>query len=71
MTGSDQVIDDAFHTAYRILRGRIEAFLALPLSRIGRDRGWLQAELDRVGADRPSPPRVAEAAEPRPGPGFP
>jgi arsenate reductase (thioredoxin) len=49
-TGTDAEIDAAFTNAYRILRARIEAFLALPLDDLQRDRGRLKAELDRIGA---------------------
>jgi arsenate reductase len=48
-TGTDDEIDAAFMTAYRILRARIEAFLALPLSELKNDPGRLKAELDRIG----------------------
>lgn len=48
-TGTDAEIDAAFHRAYRILRTRIEAFLALPLNELKHDRVRLKAELDRVG----------------------
>lgn len=47
-TGNDAQIDAAFEQAYRILRRRIEAFLALPLDRLGYDRARLKAELDRI-----------------------
>lgn len=49
VTGSNEEIDAAFMTAYRILRHRIEAFLALPLAELQKDRVRLKAELDRVG----------------------
>jgi len=49
-TGTDEEIDAAFMTAYRILRTRIEAFLALPLAELQQDRARLKAELDRVGS---------------------
>ena len=49
-TGIDAEIDAEFYRAYRILRTRIEAFLALPLTDLERDRARLKAELDRVGA---------------------
>jgi arsenate reductase len=49
-TGTDAEIDAAFHTAYRTLRARIEAFLALPLNELQGDRARLKAELDRIGA---------------------
>ncbi|QKE40626.1 MAG: arsenate reductase ArsC [Ferrovum myxofaciens] len=48
-TGSDEEIDAAFMTAYRILRLRIETFLALPLAELQRDKTKLKAELDRIG----------------------
>ena len=48
-TGTDAEIDAAFTTAYRILRARIEAFLALPLAELQKDKVRLQAELDRIG----------------------
>lgn len=49
-TGSDEEIDAAFMTAYRILRTRIEAFLALPLDELKNDKARLKVELDRIGA---------------------
>jgi arsenate reductase len=48
-TGTDAEIDAAFLTAYRILRARIEALLALPLAQLQDDRARLKAELDRIG----------------------
>jgi arsenate reductase len=48
-TGSDEEIDAAFMTAYRILRARIEAFFALPLAELKNDPARLKAELDRIG----------------------
>ena len=48
-TGSDAEIDAAFLHAYRILRARIEAFFALPLAELQRDRTRLKVELDRIG----------------------
>lgn len=48
-TGSDEDIDAAFMQAYRVLRARIEAFLALPLEALDQDRVRLKAELDRIG----------------------
>ena len=47
--GRDAEIDAAFDQAYRILRTRIEAFLALPLEQLKHDRARLKAELDRIG----------------------
>jgi len=48
-SGTDAEIDAAFFKAYRILRARIEAFLALPLDELMHDRAQLKAELDRIG----------------------
>jgi arsenate reductase len=48
-TGTDEEIDAAFMKAYRILRARIEAFLALPLEELQHDRTRLKAEMDRIG----------------------
>ncbi len=48
-TGTDEEIDASFMTAYRILRHRIERFLALPLHELQNDRERLKAELDRIG----------------------
>jgi arsenate reductase len=47
--GSDAQIDAAFEQAYRTLRRRIEALLALPLTNLKGDRARLKAELDRIG----------------------
>jgi arsenate reductase len=48
--GSEQEITAAFERAYAILRARIEAFLALPLAELARDRTRFKAELDRIGS---------------------
>jgi arsenate reductase (thioredoxin) len=48
-TGTDAEIDVAFELAYRILRKRIEAFLALPLAGFMQDRTALTSELERIG----------------------
>lgn len=53
VTGSEEVIAEAFQSAYRILRARIEAFLALPLDELAADRPHLQQELDRIGSLAP------------------
>jgi len=47
--GTDADVDAAFVLAYRILRSRIEDFLALPLAALRNDRPRLKAELDRIG----------------------
>ena len=46
--GSEAEIDAAFMTAYRILRHRIEQFLALPLNELKNNREQLKLELDRI-----------------------
>ncbi len=48
-TGSDEEIDAAFMSAYRILRTRVEAFRALALTDLPSDRDRLKAALDRIG----------------------
>lgn len=48
--GTGEEIDAAFMDAYRILRARIEMFLALPLQDLQSDRARLQAQLDRIGS---------------------
>lgn len=48
-TGTDDEIDAAFMNAYRILRTRIEAFLALPLDTLKGDPARLKVEMDRIG----------------------
>ena len=47
--GTDPEIDAAFMAAYRTLRRRIEAFVALPLLDLQQDRARLKLELDRIG----------------------
>lgn len=47
-SGTDEEIDAAFMTAYRILRARIEAFLALPLETLKQDKAALKAEMDKI-----------------------
>ncbi|ATI65583.1 arsenate reductase ArsC [Edwardsiella tarda] len=47
-TGTDEEIDAAFMTAYRILRDRIEAFFALPLAELQQDKAKLKVEMDRI-----------------------
>ena len=51
--GTDAEIDAAFMTAYRILRARIEAFLALPLDALQHYPQKLKVELDRIGTLMP------------------
>lgn len=47
--GTEEEINAAFMNAYRILRHRIEHFLASPLDELKNDRNRLKAELDRIG----------------------
>ena len=49
-TGTDAEIDAAFVKAYRTLRARIEAFLALPLGTLQRDLPALKAAMDGISA---------------------
>ena len=49
VTGADAEIDASFMKAYRILRSRIEAFLALPLAELQKQPARLKAELDLIG----------------------
>ena len=49
VSGADEVIDAAFMTAYRILRTRIETFLALPLTELQKESARLKVELDLIG----------------------
>ena len=53
-TGSDAEIDAAFMSAYRILRGRIEAFFALPLEQMLNDKLQLKIALDRITSLMPT-----------------
>lgn len=50
-SGTNADIEAAFDRAYRTLRARIDAFLALPLENIQSDRARLKAELDRIGEE--------------------
>lgn len=51
--GTEAEIEAAFMNAYRILRARIEAFLALPLEQLSTNPVRLKSELDRIGASVP------------------
>lgn len=53
-TGTDEEIDAAFMKAYRILRARIEAFLALPLDTLKDDPARLKAQMDQIGTLMPA-----------------
>lgn len=56
-TGTDAEIDAAFERAYRTLRARIEALLALPLDTLTPDPGTFKRELDRIGTLAPAETR--------------
>lgn len=47
-TGTEADIDASFNLAYRTLRRRIEAFLALSLSELAADKAKLSQELVRI-----------------------
>ena len=47
--GTDAEIDAAFMTAYRVLRSRIEALLALDSSSLHQHPTQLKAALDQIG----------------------
>lgn len=49
-TGTDAEIDAAFQKAYGILRARIEAFFALPLSTLALNKDEFKQALDNIGA---------------------
>ena len=49
--GTDEQVDQAFEHAYRVLRSRIEALLALPLDELQLDPSKLKAALDKIGLD--------------------
>ncbi|MES2350446.1 MAG: arsenate reductase ArsC [Pseudomonadota bacterium] len=50
--GTEEEIEAAFELTYRIIRARIEAFLALPLAQLAGDKAAFKVELDRIGAIR-------------------
>jgi len=50
VTGSDDVIEAAFFTAYSILRARIEAFLALPLATLQQEPSALKAAIEKIAS---------------------
>lgn len=49
VVGSEEDILAAFEQTYRIIRARIDAFLALPLAELVNDKPGLKAELDKIG----------------------
>jgi arsenate reductase len=62
-TGTDAEIDIAFDRAYRILRTRIEAFLALTLDELQGDPARMKSELDRIGALLPKQKVVVDTGQ--------
>jgi len=48
VTGTEAEIDVAFRNAYRTLRARIQAFLALPLETLKHDKAALKAAMDKI-----------------------
>lgn len=50
VVGTEEEIGAAFEQAYRTLRARIEAFLALPLAELKSDPARFKAALDQIGA---------------------
>lgn len=52
-TGTDAEIDAVFYQAYRILRYRIEQFLALPLQELVSQPAQLKQKLDQIGVSLP------------------
>ncbi|WP_091875698.1 arsenate reductase ArsC [Massilia yuzhufengensis] len=49
VVGTEEEIETAFEETYAIIRARIEAFLALPLDELMRDKAKLKAALDPIG----------------------
>lgn len=49
VVGTEEEIEAAFNHAYGIIRARIEAFLALPLEQLVKDKAKFKAELDHIG----------------------
>lgn len=50
VTGTEEEIDAAFYQAYVTLRARIEAFFALPLAQLTKDKIALKNAMDQIGA---------------------
>ena len=48
-TGTEDEINASFEHAYKVLRERIEAFLALPLDKLLADKPSLKVALDAIG----------------------
>tara|TARA_R110002049_G_scaffold71619_1_gene184335 strand:+ start:202 stop:699 length:498 start_codon:yes stop_codon:yes gene_type:complete len=58
-TGTEAEIEAAFETAYRTLRHRIEALLALPRDLAEKDLAKFTAECERIGTLVPESTRTA------------
>ncbi|AUN93524.1 arsenate reductase ArsC [Pseudazoarcus pumilus] len=58
-TGTEAEIEAAFETAYRTLRHRIEALLALPRDLAEKDLAKFKAECERIGTLVPESTRTA------------
>ncbi|THC40739.1 arsenate reductase ArsC [Massilia sp. Mn16-1_5] len=54
VAGSEEEIEAAFERTYAIIVARIQAFLALPLDELKKDRARFKAELDRIGTLLPA-----------------
>ena len=50
-TGTDEEINAAFMKAYKTLRARIEAFLALPLVQLQHNKSALKAAMDKIAIE--------------------
>lgn len=51
VTGSEQEIEAAFYKAYKTLRARIEALIALPLEQLKHDKTALKIAMDQIAMD--------------------
>ncbi len=51
VTGTEEEIEAAFYKAYKTLRARIEAFLALPIEQLKNDSAALKAEMDKIAVN--------------------
>lgn len=50
VVGTEEEVEAAFNHTYGIIRARIEAFLALPLEQLVKDKAKFKAELDHIGS---------------------
>lgn len=49
VVGTEEEIETAFEETYAILLARIQAFLALPVEELMKDKAKFKVELDRIG----------------------